>query len=134
MSNATEYADSLAADIQRMTYHGAPFGLKHRDTDEWTNDETAYQSWLNDEDPEWEEAGALDWLDDVLDIQYLVNSDRTYRAARVLIAFGGPTAWVNTLTGNLEAAWWSATEYRALPSDFIDGLDDALSELWGMGA
>lgn len=130
MNNATEYADSLTADIQRMTDHGAPFGLNHLVTVEWTNDETAYQSWLNDEDPEWEEASALDWLNDVLDIQYLVNGDRTYRAARILIAFGGPTAWIDTRTGNLEAAWWSATEYRALPDVFINGLDDALAELW----
>lgn len=134
MSNATGYADSLAADIQRRADHGAPFGLKNRDTEEWTNDETAFQSWLNDEETEWEEASALDWLNDVLDIQYLVNGDRTYRAARILIAFGGPTAWIDTRTGNLEAAWWSATECRALPDAFISGLDDALAELWEMGA
>ena len=47
---------------------------------------------------------------------------------------GGPNVWINTLTSNLEVAWWSEMVYRDLPEDFISGLDDALSELWEMGA
>lgn len=136
MSNATatEYADSLIAGFNRRADQGAPLGLVHRDTDEWTDDTEAFEDWQNNADTEYTEASGYDYLSDALDIQYIVNSDRTYRAARICIALGGPTAWINTLTEQLEVAWWSAPEYRELPKAFVDALDEALAELWEMGA
>lgn len=138
-NNAEEYADSIAADIEKSNNMGAPFG--------WRNDHTGEpveESELPDEDEEGERhdedgheivpASGMDYLSDVLDIQYIVSGERAYRAARVLIAFGGPTAWINTQTEQLEVAWWSAPEYRTLPREFIEGLDEALEELWEMGA
>jgi len=77
---------------------------------------------------EYGEFSAFDYLQGVLDIEYIVNSKGEYLGARVLVAFGGPNIWVNTRTGTVEGAWWAD---HALAS-FIDniGLDDALSELW----
>ena len=133
MSNATEYADSLADTISAYPAE-APFGLIYRDTEEWTDDAEAFDDWHNNADTEYTEASAGDYLSDCLDIQYIVNSDRSYRAARVCIALGGPTAWINTHTRQLEVAWWSATEYRDLPAAFCDGIDDYLAEMWEVGA
>ena len=75
-----------------------------------------------------EAMSAFDYLQDALDIEYIVNSKGEYLGARVLVAFGGPNIWVNTRTGIVEGAWWSD---RA-EANFVDniGLDDALSELW----
>src|SRR3954467_7599138 len=123
-SNAAEYADSLAATIGHLTDAGVPFGWLNSETDEWSSD--IPEGWDTDHDygTPWAEASAGDYLQSALDIQYLVNSDRTYRAARILVAFGGPNVWIDTRTGNLEVTWWSAPEYRPLPSAFIDGLDE----------
>lgn len=115
MSNATDYADSLAAQIQEDCDNSTPFGIA----------EETYGDY-----EQGDELTAYDWLESALDIQYLVSSDRQYHSARVLIAFGGPNAWVDTRTGNLEVSWWSAPEYRELPAAFIDALDEALSEFW----
>ena len=131
-SNATDYADSIIEQISRRTNLGAPFGLMHRDTEEWTDEDEAWEDWQNNTDTEYTEASALDYLTDVLDIHYVVSSDRQYRAARVCIALGGPTAWLNTYTGNLEVQWWSAPETRELPRTFIEQLDDALEELYSI--
>ena len=120
MSNATEYADSIVRGIEENVNAGHPFGIS-------TEDEPILDREIG------EEGTAMDYLSDVLDIQYVVTSDRQYRSARVCIAFGGPTAWINTMTSQLEVAWWSEPVYRNLPGDFIDGLDDALEELWEMG-
>jgi hypothetical protein len=75
-----------------------------------------------------DEPSAYDWLEDALDIEYVVTSKGEYLGARVLVAFGGPNIWVNTRTKKVEGAWWSDA-YSASFSDEI-GLDDALSELW----
>ena len=134
MSNASDYADSLATMYAARVDAGAPFGIQH-DIQGWADvDGAEYLDWRDNVETEWDEASAMDYLSDALDIQYIVSSDREYRGALVLVGLGGPNVWINTMTGNLEVSWWSAVEYRGLPSGFIDGLDVALSELWEMGA
>jgi hypothetical protein len=117
MSNASDYADQIANSINSNTANGTLFGMSEGYGDT----------------PEGEPCTALDYLQEVLDIQYIVNYNREYVGARILLTLGGPNAWVNTLTGQLEVSWWSAPEYRTLPSEFIAALDDALSEFWEMG-
>lgn len=129
-SNAQEYADSIFEQINRRTNLGAPFGLMHQDTEEWTDETEAWEDWQNNPDTEYTEASAFDYLTNVLDIHYVIGSDKQYKAGRVCIAFGGPTAWLNTYTGNLEVSWWSAPETRELPRTFIEQLDDALEDLY----
>ena len=71
---------------------------------------------------------AFDYLQDALDIEYIVNGKGEYLGARVLVAFGGPNIWVNTRTGIVEGAWWSERAEASFTDNI--GLDDALSELW----
>lgn len=75
-----------------------------------------------------EEFSAFDYLQDALDIEYIVNKDRQYIGARVLVAFGGPNIWVNTRTKVVEGYWWG--EYAKASFDDGIGLDDALETLW----
>lgn len=71
---------------------------------------------------------AYDWLEGALDIEYIVGSDREYRGARVLVAFGGPNIWVDTRRGVVEGHWW-LDDATAAYNDAL-GLDDALAEYW----
>ncbi len=72
---------------------------------------------------------AFDYLQDALDIEYIVASDRkTYLGARVLVAFGGPNIWINTRTKIVEGHWWGDS-YTEAYTDNI-GLDEALEELF----
>ena len=75
-----------------------------------------------------EEMSAFDYLQDALNIEYIVNGKGEYLGARVLVAFGGPNIWVNTRTGTVEGAWWSDRAEASFKDNI--GLDDALSELW----
>jgi hypothetical protein len=79
----------------------------------------------SDED---EGCSASDYLSDVLDIEYIVDSKANYLGARVLVAFGGPNIWINTRSNVVEGYWWG----DSAQADFTDslGLDDLLSELW----
>lgn len=144
MSNASEYADSLVESIRRNVEGGAPFGYINDGYDSHVGSLEELRvlfpdAWEDSDDPEgiptgWSEGSGVDYLADALDIQYVVSRDRTYRAARILIGYGGPNVWINTQTGQLEVAWGSALEYRELPSEFIDALDEACEEFWEMGA
>lgn len=75
-----------------------------------------------------EEYSALDYLTDALDINWILNNDRTYKAARVLVAFGGPNIWVDTNTNTVEGYWWG--DYAKASFDDGIGLDDALAYIY----
>jgi hypothetical protein len=72
--------------------------------------------------------GALDYISDALDIEYTVSSGGEYLGARVLVAFGGPTIWINTRHNRVEGAWWG----DSADFSYVDemGLDDACREIF----
>jgi len=76
-----------------------------------------------------EPVSAFDYLQDALDIEYIVNSNRVYLGARVLVAFGGPNIWINTRTKQVEGYWWQDRCIMSYDQDNI-GLDDALETIY----
>ena len=70
-----------------------------------------------------------EYLEDVLDIEYIVNSKGEYLGARLLVAFGGPNIWINTRTKQVEGYWWGDSCVMSYSNDEM-GIDDAVAELW----
>lgn len=114
---AAEYADSIMDDILANDRNGTPYGVASDDN---------YVDGLED----GEELSASDYLADVLDVQYIVDSERRYVSGRVLVTYGGPTVWINLLDREMVVTWGSDTEHRNLPTAFVDGLDAVLAEYW----
>jgi hypothetical protein len=75
-----------------------------------------------------EEFTAWDYLRDALDINWILNNDRTYKGARVLVAFGGPNIWIDTVNEQVEGYWWG-DKCIVSYNDAID-LDATLEELF----
>jgi len=75
----------------------------------------------------------FDYLADALDIEYIVNSDRTFKSARVLVTYGGPDIWIDFQTRAVELYWWGDRATAYFNGDAM-GVEDALAELWEMGA
>lgn len=74
------------------------------------------------------EYSAFDYLQDALDIEYIVSSKKEYLGARVLVAFGGPNIWINTRTKTVEGYWWGDSAFASFQDNI--GLDEALEELF----
>lgn len=74
------------------------------------------------------EFSAFDYLQDALDIEYIVSSKREFLGARVLVAFGGPNIWINTRTNTVEGHWWG--DNATATFDDSIGLQDALEMLY----
>lgn len=83
-----------------------------------------YKDEGNDHEPT-----AWDYLESVLDIQYVVNSNEEYLGARALVAFGGPNIWINTLMGTVEGYWWDESHITHFDDEL--GVNEVLEELWG---
>ena len=59
------------------------------------------------------------WMEDVYDIEWITYRDGSYKAARLLVAGGGPTIWVNVYTNEVEGYWAS----DKVIEPFIDNLE-----------
>ena len=72
--------------------------------------------------------GASEWMEDVYDIRYIVDRDKRYMGAELMVAGGGPTIWVNLYTNEVEGYWGG----DRVTAPFIDnlGLDDYCEEMY----
>ena len=72
---------------------------------------------------------ASDWRGGVYDIRYIVDREKRYYSAELLVAGGGPTVWVNLNTKEVEGYWGC----DRVNEPFIDnlGLDDYMEEMYG---
>ena len=48
---------------------------------------------------------AGDWMEGVYDLRYIVDREKRYFSAELLVAGGGPTIWVNLNTMEVEGDW-----------------------------
>lgn len=70
----------------------------------------------------------FDWLQDILDIEYTVDSQGEYLSARILVAFGGPNIWVDTRWHKVEGFWWGDSASATFTDEM--GIDEACRELF----
>lgn len=80
---------------------------------------------------ELEQTTFFDYFSDALDIDYLIASDReTIKGMRILIAFGGPNIYVNTIEGEVQLRWWNEKGSAYLPSEICEAINETFEEFW----
>lgn len=79
---------------------------------------------------ELEEYSLYDYFEDVLDIKYLVDSQREYAGIELLVAFGGPNIYVSTISGKVELFWWGDYASWNIPGYVQDALNEFGEELF----
>ena len=75
---------------------------------------------------------AMDYISGALDVEYSISSDRSCLGGEVLVAFGGPNIWIDTRRDCVRGRWGS-DKVDISYTDNI-GIDEAVNELWEMGA
>jgi len=67
------------------------------------------------------------FIDGVYNIEWITHQDHSYKAARLLVAGGGPNIWVNLQTNTVDGYWGSDKRSWG----FVDniGLDEYLQEI-----
>lgn len=71
---------------------------------------------------------AYEYLNDALDIEYIVNGNKEYLGARVLVTSGGPNIWINTRTRMVEGTWWGERAEASFDDNL--GIDNVLSDIY----
>lgn len=134
MTTTTEYAQALAQDyansitqqFNEYDISGNPFGLTECGT---------CGAGSNIPCPCTEDRirTASDFLDECLDIRYLVSYDRkTIKGGQILLASGGPTVWLYTGTQELRVCWGDSVTTE-VPTAMCEAINDMLQELWENG-
>jgi len=67
------------------------------------------------------------YLEDVYDIEWITRQDHSYKAARLLVAGGGPNIWVNLMTNTVDG-YWASDKFSWSFQDNI-GLDNYLEAM-----
>lgn len=75
-----------------------------------------------------EEMSFWDYLADVLDITYIVNADKSYKAAILAVTLGGPNVYINTWEHEIQLYWGSDKETIWLPSEICEEIDAVMEE------
>ena len=70
-----------------------------------------------------------EWMEGVYDIRYIVDREKRYLGAELLVAGGGPTVWVNLDTKYVEG-YWGGDQVTEPFTDNL-GLDDYCEEMYG---
>ena len=71
-----------------------------------------------------------DYFDDFLDVDYIVDSNKRYKACRVLVAFGGPNIYIDTWSRQVQLYWWSDTATADIPEELCVQIDDFFQMLY----
>ena len=66
---------------------------------------TGYNGWETKHDEGDESTLASRFMDHVYDIEWITFQDGSFKGARLLVAGGGPTVWVNVKTDEVEGYW-----------------------------
>ena len=71
-----------------------------------------------------------DYFDDFLDVDYVVGSDKKYKACRVLVAFGGPNIYIDTWEQEVQLSWWGEHAEAAIPTSLCEEIDNYFEMLF----
>lgn len=82
-------------------------------------------------EPNDEDSGCsgYDYLSDALEFEWILNNDKTLKGARILVSFGGPNIWINTVTEQVEGYWWGDAVILSYHKDAL-ALDETVHELY----
>ena len=71
-----------------------------------------------------------DYFSDFYDIDYVIGSDKKYKACRVLVAFGGPNIYIDTWDRQVQLEWWGEHAEAYIPNDLCEQIDEFFEMLY----
>ena len=84
---------------------------------------------VNDID-DYEQASLYDYFEDMLDIDWIIGSNKDYKACRIMVACGGPNIYINTWDKQVELYWWTESAKHPLSYQAAAAIDEWAEEYW----
>lgn len=71
----------------------------------------------------------FDYLDDLLDYEYTFGSQREYKGCSIMLTWGGPNIFVNTISRCVEGYWGQDRVSVPISHEASDRIDEFMQEL-----
>ena len=71
-----------------------------------------------------------DYFDDFLNVDYVVGSDKRYKACRVLVAYVGPNIYIDTWDGQVQLEWWGEYAKAEIPAYLCAEIDGSFKAVY----
>lgn len=81
-------------------------------------------------DDDGNQLGLYDYLADVLDYEFTIDSRKEYVSAKIWVTLGGPNIWIDTAERAVKLAWGADREEYPLGWDVCDEIDDIMREIY----
>lgn len=81
-------------------------------------------------DDDGNELSLYDYLADVLDYEFIVNSRKKYESAKIWVTLGGPSVWIDTAERAVKLIWGTDREEYMLDGDVCEEIDDIMREIY----
>lgn len=73
-----------------------------------------------------------DYMADVLDFEYTIDSRKEYKSVKIWVTLGGPNVWIDTAAAAVKLAWGTDREEYALDYNVRDEIDAIFEEYYNM--
>lgn len=70
------------------------------------------------------------FTDNVLDVEYRLNAERQFKSVRLMVACGGPNAFIDTGACEVQLYWWTDRESCPIDPEACDAINECLEELY----
>ena len=79
----------------------------------------------------YEQMSIYDYFDgDVLDVEYRIGSDKSYRSVELCIGWGGPNIYIDTADAEIKLYWGTTREQYPIRYETRDQIDEYAKECW----
>lgn len=77
-------------------------------------------------DDDGNELSLYDYLNDILDYEFTIDSQKEYKSAKIWVTLGGPNVWIDTAERAVKLAWGTDREEYLLDQDVCNEIDDIM--------
>ena len=77
-----------------------------------------------------EPASLFDYFNDFLDIGYVVDREKQFKGARIMVTCGGPNIFIDSYRGIVELFWWTEHATAEIPANICDEINEVLREFY----
>lgn len=72
-----------------------------------------------------------DYLSDVYNVEFRVDSSKELRSVQIMVACGGPNIYLDTASRCVELYWWSDRAHWPMNYMAVEALDEWAEDYWG---
>jgi hypothetical protein len=70
------------------------------------------------------------WVDDVLDFEFIVDRCKHYVSAKIYVTLGGPNVWIDTAARVVKLTWGGNCAEYPIAEDAAEQLDDVMIDIY----